>query len=575
MSENSGLTGSDFFHPRFPVNTALMTRVSHRFAWFASALATTMLALVAMGVAQLKPSTKAHLHGIVVDQSGAVVPGARIVLAYSGFQATAISSADGQFEFAELPFSAEGMLIVEAPGFAVRQQAWSAMTSSSPLKVVLSVASTTQEVSVTATRTQLPVSETAASVQLISHAQLASMGGLTLDDVLRQVPGFTLFRRSGSLTANPTSQGVSLRGLGASGASRALVLYDGIPLNDPFGGWVYWSRVPLISISSVEVMRGGASDLYGTDALSGVVSVLPRPATEDVMAVDGYLGTLTTADGSLFASKQLHNWAAAVTGDAFHSDGYVLVRDQDRGAVDTPASTQHRTGNVTLERRFSGANRAYMSGWLFQEARNNGTVLQTNSTHTGELTAGADWAPSNLGSFTTRTYFISPRYLETFSSVSADRNSESLVRSQTVPAQRLGFSQYWRRPVHSAHTLVAGVEVQDTRGHSNEVAFNGGRAVTRVDSGGRQTVFGFFGEDVIRIGSRWLVTAGLRVDRWTNYDAFQNSFPLPRGTATLLPLPEHTQSAVSPRVAVHHQLNRNVSLAASAYWSFRAPTLGR
>ncbi|MGF2075342.1 TonB-dependent receptor, partial [Enterococcus casseliflavus] len=88
-----------------------------------------------------------------------------------------------------------------------------------------------------------------------------------LDDALRQTVGFSLFRRTGSRTANPTIQGVSLRGLGASGASRALVLADGVPLNDPFGGWVYWARKPRLGIERVEVLRGGAADLYGSGAL--------------------------------------------------------------------------------------------------------------------------------------------------------------------------------------------------------------------------------------------------------------------------------------------------------------------
>ena len=280
------------------------------------------------------------------------------------------------------------------------------------------------------------------------------MGGVTLDDVLRQVPGFTLFRRSGSLTANPTSQGVSLRGLGASGASRALVLYDGVPLNDPFGGWVYWSRVPVISISSLEILEGGASDLYGSDALSGVINILARPPTEDVIAVDAYAGSLTTAEGSLFAAKQLRNWAAALTADSFHSDGYLLVRDQDRGSVDTPAATQHRTGSITLDRRFSGSNRGFIKGSLFEEARNNGTQLQVNSTHVGAADGGRrPWFHPSAGSFTTRLFFNSQRYLQTFSSIAADRNSESLVRSQTVPAERLGFSEYWTRPGASRHDV--------------------------------------------------------------------------------------------------------------------------
>src|SRR5712691_9642889 len=81
---------------------------------------------------------------------------------------------------------------------------------------------------------------------------------------------------TGSREANPTSQGVSLRGIGASGASRALVLDDGIPLNDPFGGWIYWGRIPLAAIERVEILRGGASDLYGSAAMGGVIDCVRR-----------------------------------------------------------------------------------------------------------------------------------------------------------------------------------------------------------------------------------------------------------------------------------------------------------
>src|SRR4030095_3445806 len=95
-----------------------------------------------------------------------------------------------------------------------------------------------------ASRTETRVSDTAASVAVLSREDLSTTAALTVDDALRQIPGFSLFRRSGSRTANPTSQGVSLRGVGASGASRAVVLADGIPINDPFGGWVLLGRGP-------------------------------------------------------------------------------------------------------------------------------------------------------------------------------------------------------------------------------------------------------------------------------------------------------------------------------------------
>lgn len=90
---------------------------------------------------------------------------------------------------------------------------------------------------------------------------------------MRQVPGFSTYRRSGSLFANPSSQGVSLRGVGASATSRSILLIDGISVNDPFGGWVYWARVPREGIESLEVSNGAASDLYGGGALGGVLNI--------------------------------------------------------------------------------------------------------------------------------------------------------------------------------------------------------------------------------------------------------------------------------------------------------------
>src|SRR6185295_6969041 len=105
----------------------------------------------------------------------------------------------------------------------------------------LILAQVSDSITVTATRTETRVADTPASVVVLSREELQRSAAPTIDDALRQVAGFTLLRRTGSRVANPTTQGVSMRGVGANGGSRALVLDDGIPLNDPFGGWVYWA----------------------------------------------------------------------------------------------------------------------------------------------------------------------------------------------------------------------------------------------------------------------------------------------------------------------------------------------
>src|SRR4029453_12962338 len=98
---------------------------------------------------------------------------------------------------------------------------------------------------VTVTRTEQRAGDAPADVTVLTRQDIDRSPSQTLDDLLRQGPGFSLFRRTSSLVGHPTTQGVSLRGIGPSGTSRALVRLDGVPINDPFGGWVYWNRIPL------------------------------------------------------------------------------------------------------------------------------------------------------------------------------------------------------------------------------------------------------------------------------------------------------------------------------------------
>ncbi|MES1168358.1 MAG: Plug domain-containing protein, partial [Oleiharenicola lentus] len=132
---------------------------------------------------------------------------------------------------------------------------------------------------VSTARTAEPPDQVPFAATIVTADTLRTTPSTVLDGALRSLPAFSLFRRSDSLTANPTAQGVSLRGLGPSGASRSLVLLDGVPLNDPFGGWVAWTKVPRESLAGAELVRGGGATAWGNAALGGVVQLLTAPAT--------------------------------------------------------------------------------------------------------------------------------------------------------------------------------------------------------------------------------------------------------------------------------------------------------
>jgi outer membrane cobalamin receptor len=206
---------------------------------------------------------------------------------------------------------------------------------------VLKPANVSEEVVVSAARSELKLSEMPGSMVRLSSADVVATPSLTVDDMLRQVPGFSLFRRSSSRTANPTSQGVSLRGLGASGPSRALVLQDGIPVMDPFGGWVHWNRIPPLEVSTVEVFRGGASNLYGSDAMGGVVQFFSREAEGPSLSLEASYGNEESPNVSLWVGDTIGKWNFEAATDLFRSDGYILVPSSQRGSIDTPANSKH------------------------------------------------------------------------------------------------------------------------------------------------------------------------------------------------------------------------------------------
>ena len=165
-----------------------------------------------------------------------------------------------------------------------------------------------------------------------SRRRFAGRPAVVADDVLRQIPSFSLFRRTSSLSSHPTAQGVSLRGIGPSGVSRTLVLLDGVPFNDPFGGWVYWTRVPLESADRIEVIDGTTSSLYGNFAMGGVINIVTAPPTPRTLELRTQYGSRNSPKIDVRASDVWGRFGASVDFGAFDTEGYPIVAESERGA---------------------------------------------------------------------------------------------------------------------------------------------------------------------------------------------------------------------------------------------------
>jgi outer membrane receptor protein involved in Fe transport len=501
------------------------------------------------------------VQGVVRDAGGAAVAGARVTLRAGGTEVAALTGPDGRFTLAANGSS--GSVVVEAAGFApFRRRVDPREADSGALTIVLRRAFA-EEVTVAAARVPEPLAEAPASVVVLGARALELTPALAVDDVLRQVPGFTLFRRSGSRTANPTTQGASLRGVGGSGAGRALVLDDGVPLNDPFGGWVYWSRVPRAALERVEVLRGGASDVYGSGALTGVVHLVRKRPEQTRLDLDASYGSQSTPDGSLAAAWRRGDWGLRLDATAFGTGGYVLVAPAERGAVDAAANSRHAGVDLALERAPDASSRQFLTVSAFRESRDNGTPLQTNDTRLLQAVVGAD--RTGTATLNLRAYLGDEMYHQTFSTIAADRGSERLNRRQRVPAQVAGAWAQWSRPIGGRQVVVAGADLRHVEATSEEVVFNPG-AGPLVGNQGSQLDMGLYAEDLVDLG-RLTATAALRYDRWG-----QSGERRSPGTATVT-LPDHDEDALSPRVSLRYRAAPWLALNSSAYQSFRAPTL--
>ena len=382
-------------------------------------------------------------------------------------------------------------------------------------------------------------SPTSALVTDVSREALESRPGVNLDDKLRDIPGFSLFRRSSSLASHPTTQGISLRGIGSSAASRTLVLVDGLPANDPFGGWVYWSRFNPDTIDTVEVARGASTSAYGDRSMGGTVSLrtaMPG-ARHFTTAFEAGGAGIADARGGYTDLWGPVGFSGSVRG--MRSDGYYIVPENIRGSIDRKADLDFITGDMRLD-FFRDQDHLTVRSNVVAEQRVNGTNLLNNSSSLG--TVGGHYQREGLS---ITGYHSRGTLRSTFASIADDRNSENLVLLQRVTSDDSGGSLVWSRSQRNWN-LMLGADTHRANGISRDtVVFNG---VQRTP-GGTLWQQGLFAQADATLGKRTQVYGGLRHD----FTDRGNDFWSPRGGIAFSEGPRRWRL--------------------SAFRSFRSPTL--
>ena len=484
------------------------------------------------------------ISGAVIDASGAPVAGATVSIESNGQTVKTVET------------GADGRFTVEASGSTVRVRATGFADATTPLRadatsvrVVLHPRPLLESVTVTASRGATGV-DTAASASIISSAELLTSAAGAIDDALRNTPGFSLFRRSSSRVANPTTQGVTLRGVSGSGASRTLVVADGWALNDPFGSWVYWNRIPLAAVDRIEVVRGATGDLYGADALGGVIQVLTldgdRPRLRGIIE-GGSQGTLRTSG---FAGRKLRTWMFTGGGEWQNTDGAFIIAKTDRGAVDVKADSDYQSGFGSAGYNGGGWHATVRANYA-SEDRGNGTPIQTNNTQWRQLSGDVNGAVGG-GFWTARVTSGTQDYFQTFTAIAADRQTERLTNDQTIPGGFFTVSGQWIRTWKKID-LLAGAEGRDTSADISETryAVNGTPTIVPTLNVDEQNASAY-GRIRVALRDDLSVVVGARGDHWKSTES-TNFF--------------------SPRATVTWKATEDASLQFSVSRAYRTPTL--
>ena len=501
------------------------------------------------------------LTGRVTDPTGAAVADANVRVEIGGNTvAETQTDASGRFEIPVMNDTTRSVVVV-VPGFALSTT--SAAAGVREVDVTLEPAPLFEAVNVTSSRGEVARVDPTSTVTVMSSNDLLTSAPMTIDDALKAIPGFTLFRRTSSRNANPTAQGVALRGIGGSSPSRSLVLADGMPLNDAFGGWVFWDKVPQAAIDRIEVNRGSGSDLYGADALGGVIQLLTVRPNRPVGRAMLEGGSLGTGSVSVFGGGRTRDWRYSGAGEWFTTDGYIPVAtEQDpgiapRGPVDSKAGSTHRSVQGFAGYQTSTGWRFDLSGNVFSEDRDNGTPLSINSTDSKHATVDTTGRLAG-GVFTVRGWGGTQRYHQTFTTVNALRTAEVFIRDQHVPTDFGGGAGQWLR-AWGTHTLLAGAEGRYVKGRSIETPFAQGVPLATIEPGGSDRRWSGFVQDTWAVNERLTLVVGAHGDTWRTSS---------RATGFA-----KSSQAFNPRAAAAYRVNELVTVRGTVYHGFRAPTL--
>jgi len=349
------------------------------------------------------------------------------------------------------------------------------------------------------------------AVERISRRKIEQSPSTGIDQLLKDVPGVQLFRRSDARSGHPTSQGVTLRALGGNASSRALLVLDGVPQTDPFGGWVNWPAYDPADLEQIRVVRGGGSVANGPGALAGTIEMISRSDPGASGELD--YGSRDSLEARGRVGLGLGPGVLNISARGERGDGFIPITEATRGPADKAAPYKDWSGRSRWVAPLGSSTEIQASVDAFRDWRTRGTDFTVNRTNGADaslrLIGRGGWQWSALG------YWQWRNLMSSFASVSTGRATAARVSLQdSVPSHGLGASFELRPPMPEHVELRFGADARRTTGESRELYnYVAGDPTRRRLAGGETWAAGAFTEVTADLG-RLTLTGGGRVDHW-------------------------------------------------------------
>jgi outer membrane cobalamin receptor len=410
---------------------------------------------------------------------------------------------------------------------------------------------------------------------VIDRDRLTGSASRRLEDVLRDVAGFQQFRRTDSRAANPTSQGATLRGLGGNASSRALVLLDGVPVADPFAGYIPWSALDPDRLGAVRVTRGGGAGPFGAGAVGGTIELFSAGADEQPrLFADAAFGSRDSVEGGTGIAGGLGGGFASLSGRFDRGDGYILIPDDQRGPADVPARYRQWSVAARAVAPVTDVGELQARALLFDDERLRGLAGTESSNR------GADASVRIVGRgalpFEALAYVQARRFTSGFASANSARTTTTRTLDQyNTPATGIGAKVEVRPNIGGGHELQIGVDTRLASGETRErFRFQAGQFTRLRQAGGRTLLAGAYAEDSWRLGDALTLTGGVRADRWWIDDGRLVEREVGTGALTLDERPaDRAGWEPTARVGVLASPAAAIDVRAAAYLGWRLPTL--